>query len=319
MIDQTIVLSGEQIAKLCKNLLPGKDNLSLLTKLQALLPDSMVRLARVGSEWYRIGGVVDGDGKRVSKDLIEWVDRTFLECGQNFQVLIEYAQEQRLIATRHIGRTLYFVIEMGREAEDFVLLEIDKIQEVSDRLLINEDCPPEDQEDIIDPLRPAAIGSYDIGPARYHYRRKTDIRLFMETLNRHHSERHPVQRFMDDWNRSSAGKSVFCHDWIIRPYRHTGRYGEQVINAEVVNVQAQSLPHLEDLVGKHGKTLNTLLTRFDRHAGYSFAWYFYMVKGKLVSPHNGEAVYRDISGDFAYLPERDEAVLKDWIASPYNV
>lgn len=316
---QSIALSGEQIAKLCKNLLPGKDDLSLISGLQVLLPDVHVRLARLGSEWYRIGGVVDGDGQRVSKDLIEWVDRTYLECGQNFQVLIEYALEQRLIATRHVGRTLYFVIETGRQAEDFILLEIDKILEVSDRLLINEDCPPEDQEDIIDPLRPATIENYDIGPARYQYRRKTDIRLFMETLNRHHSEPHPVQRFMDDWNRSSAGKSVFCQDWIIRPYRHTGRYGEQIVNAEVVNLQTQSLPHLEDLVGKHGKTLNTLLTRFDRHAGYSFAWYFYMVKGKLVSPHNGEAVYRDVSGDFAYLPERDEAVLKDWIASPYNV
>ena len=44
-----------------------------------------------------------------------------------------------------------------------------------------------------------------------------------------------------------------------------------------------------------------------------------MLKGKLVSPHSAEAVFRDISGDFAYLPERDEAVLRDWIATPYNV
>ncbi len=319
MTEQIFALHGEQISKLCKNLLPGKDDSSLLAKLRALVPDAPVRLARTGGEWYRIGGVVDTDGNRISKDLIEWVERTYLECGQNFQVLIDHALDKRLIATRHIGRTLYFVVETGDRAEDFVVLEIDKIQEVSDRLLINEDRLPEDQEEIIDPLDPAGIESYDIGPSRYQYRRKTDIRLFMDSLNQHSSERHPVQRFMDDWNRSSAGKSVFCNDWIIRPYQHTGRYGEQVINAEVVNVQSKSLPHLEDLVGKHGKTLQTLLTRFDRHAGYPFAWYFYMVKGKLVSPHSGEAVYRDISGDFAYLPERDEAVLRDWIAAPYNV
>ncbi|MGR9117433.1 MAG: hypothetical protein ACU85E_16920, partial [Gammaproteobacteria bacterium] len=128
-----------------------------------------------------------------------------------------------------------------------------------------------------------------------------------------------VNRFLDDWNRSSAGKSTFSKDWIIRPYQHTGRYGEQIINAEVINIQNQRLPHLEDLVGKQGNTLNNLLTRFDRQAGYGFAWYFYMLKGKLVSPYNGEAVYQDISGDFAYLPQRDEAVLRDWIASPYNV
>jgi len=61
------------------------------------------------------------------------------------------------------------------------------------------------------------------------------------------------------------------------------------------------------------------LTRFDRQAGYPFAWFFYMVKGKLVSPHCGVAVFKDISGDFSYLPERDVAVLKDWINTPYSV
>ena len=44
-----------------------------------------------------------------------------------------------------------------------------------------------------------------------------------------------------------------------------------------------------------------------------------MVKGKLVSPHTGVAVFKDISGDFSYLPERDVAVLKDWINTPYSV
>ena len=319
MTEQTVMPSGLQLGKLCKNLIPGKDDLSLLSKLQALIPDYPVRLARTGDEWYRLGGVVASDGTRISNDLNEWVERTFLECGQNFQTLIDHALEQKLIATRKIGRTLYFVIETGIQAEDFILLEIDKTQEVSDRLLINENYLPEDLEDIIDPLMPAIIENYNFGHSRYLYRRKTDIKLFMESLKQHHAEIHPVQRFMDDWNRSSAAKSIFSKDWIIRPYQHTGRYGEQIINAEVINIQTQSMPHLEDLVGKHGNALNTLLTRFDRQAGYPFAWFFYMVKGKLVSPHSGEAVYHDINGDFAYLPQRDESVLREWIASPYNV
>lgn len=178
---------------------------------------------------------------------------------------------------------------------------------------------PEDLEDIIDPLTPATIERYSIGHSRYQYRRKTDIKIFMETLTQHHALEHPVQRFMDDWNRSSASKTRFSQDWIIRPYQHTGRYREQIINAEIINLQTGQLPHLEDMVGKQGSTLNNLLTRFDRQAGYSFAWFFYMVKGKLVSPYNGEAVYHDITGDFAYLSERDEAILRDWIAAPYNV
>ncbi|MGR9074441.1 MAG: hypothetical protein ACU833_15375 [Gammaproteobacteria bacterium] len=318
MTERMTTPGGQAIGELCKRMSPGQGDQSLLAKIQSLAPDLPVRLAKTGDEWYRIGGVADRDGRRVSNDLIEWVERTFIECGQNFQTLIDHALEQELIATRQIGRTLYFVIETGEKAGDFILLEIDKTQEVSDRLLINEQNLPEDLEDIIDPLIPAAIENFHFGHSRYHYRRKTDIGLFMETLGRHHSGEHPVKRFMDDWDRSSASKYTFCRDWIVRPYQHTGRYGEQIVNAEIVNLQTQRLPHLEDMAGKHGNTLSSLLTRFDRHAGYPFAWFFYMVKGKLVSPHNGEAVYRDISGDFAYLPERDEAVLRDWIASPYN-
>jgi len=313
-------VTGQQLSDLCKNLIPAHNAATLLSKLQDLFGDRPVRLARISDDWYRIGGVVDSNGKRIAHDLTEWVERTFIECGQNFQTLIEHASEQHFIATKQTGNTLYFVIETGKNADDFILLEIDKTNEMSDRLLINEDVLPEDLEDIIDPFTPALIESFNVGHARYQYRRKTDIKSFMETLNKHHIEKHPVQRFMDDWNHSTASDStLFCQDWIIRPFHHTGRYGEQIINAEIINLRTKQLQHLEDLAGKQGNSLHSLLTRFDKQAGYPFAWFFYMVKGKLVSPHNGEAVYHDITGDFAYLPQRDEAVLKSWIATPYNV
>jgi len=142
----------------------------------------------------------------------------------------------------------------------------------------------------------------------------------MEVINDRHPGEHPVQRFMDDWNRSSAGqKHRMSEDWIIRPYRHTGRFGEQIVNVEILNTHRTNLPHLEDFSGKKGTALSNVLNRFDRQAGYSFAWFFYMLKGKLVSTYSADSVYRDIAEDFAYLPERDEAVLRDWISTPYNV
>lgn len=314
------MISGQQLSNLCKKIIPGQDDQPLLEKIQEMVDAYPVRLARTGEEWYQIGGVVDSQNNQISSDLIEWVERTYLECGQNFQTLIDYGLEQQYIATKQTGKTLYFVVETGTKAEEFILLEIDKIQEVSDRLMVNEESLPEDLEDMIDPLYPATIESYNFGHSKYQYRRKTDIKLFMQTLNEHHKEEHPAQRFMDDWNRSSCGqKHLFCHDWLLRPYQHTGRYGEKIVNAEIINIQPKSLLHLEDMVGKKGNSLNNLLTRFDRQVGYPFAWFFYMVKGKLVSPHNGEAVYKDITGDFAYLAKRDEAILRDWIATPYNI
>jgi hypothetical protein len=291
-----------------------------LSKLQSLVSGYPLRLALVGEEWYRLGGVVDMHGKRIAKDLIEWVERTYLECGQNLQTLIEYTLEQQLIATKQTGKTLYFVVQTGARAEDFILIEIDKTYEVSDRMLVNEQHPPEDLEEFIDPLQPYCIESFCFGHSRYSYRRKTEVELFMQVINERHPGEHPVQRFMDDWNRSSAGQKVhMSEDWIIRPYHHIGRYGEQIMNVDLINIHPGNLLYLEDVASKKGSSLSNVLNRFDRQAGYPFAWFFYMLKGKLVSTHCAEAVFRDISHDFAYLPERDTAVLRDWIASPYNV
>ena len=105
----------------------------------------------------------------------------------------------------------------------------------------------------------------------------------------------------------------------MHPYRHLGRFNEQIINIELINTQSKNIPRLEDIAGKKGVALHTLLTRFDRQVGHSFAWFFYMLKGKLVTTQTGAAVFKDISGDFSYLPERDIAVLKDWINTPYSV
>lgn len=320
MTESRLALAGQDITDCCKKIIPGQNDDLLLNKLQALVPDYPLRLALTGDEWYRLGGVVDMEGRRIASDLIEWVERSYLECGQNLQTLIDHTLEQKLIATRQTGKTLHFVVQTGVRAEDFTLIEIDKTHEVSDRMMVNETSPPEDLEEFIDPLHPFYIESYGFGHSRYTYRRKTDVKLFMEVINERHPGEHPVQRFMDDWNRSSAGqKHRLSDDWIVRPYRHTGRFGEQIVNVEIVNTHTANLPHLEDFAGKKGMALSNILNRFDRQAGYPFAWFFYMLKGKLVSTHSAESVYRDVSADFAYLPERDEAVIRDWIATPYNV
>ncbi len=320
MSDQTFQLDGQQLVTLCKHTLPGQDDELLLSRLQSLNPNYPMRLAKTGEEWYRLGGIVDMEGNRIASNLIEWTERTYIECGKNLQTLIDHARKQKLIATRQTGNTLHFVVQTGSKAEQFVQIDIDKTHEMSDRLLVSEHNPPEDLEEFIDPLEPECIGAFHIGASRYSYRRKTDVAIFMDEINKYHIEEHPVQRFMDDWNRSSAlQKAVLSDDWIVRPFRHTGRFGEQIINVEIVNTQRKNLPQLDDIQGKKGVSLHNLLTRFDRQAGYPFAWFFYMVKGKLVSPQSGVAVFKDISGDFSYLPERDVAVLKDWINTPYSV
>ncbi len=320
MANPPFKLNGQDLTKICKQTLPNPNHELLLSKLQALNPAYPIRLAKTGREWYRLGGIVDKDGHRVADDLVEWTERTYIECGRDLQTLIDHARDSKLIATRQTGNTLHFVVETGSKAEQFIQIDIDKTHETSDRFLVNESSLPEDLEEFIDPLYPECIDAFNIGAARYSYRRKTDVEVFMSEINKYHPEEHPVQRFMDDWNRSSASqKAIFSHDWIIRPFRNTGRFGEQIINVEISYTQQKHVPQFDDISGKKGVTLSNLLTRFDRQVGYPFAWFFYMVKGELIPVQTGLAVYKDITGEYSYLPERDIAILKDWISTPYRV
>jgi hypothetical protein len=307
---------GHLLDRLCKETLAGANDGALVVRLHNAYPEFPLQIAGMGHEWYRLGGIIKSDGTRIAPDVNEWAERTFIECGQNFHTLLDHCEKERFLVTQHTGVSLYLVAQTGPHAEDFVQIEVDRTQELAHRYLIDASQPPEDLEELIDPLSPVSVEPFAVGAARYTYRRKTDVALFMRELARHRSTPHPAQRFMDDWNRSSAGqRKNFCEDWGLRLFQHIGRHGEQIMNVEIVHNRVGENPRLESPEGKRGKALATLIGRFDGQAGFPFAWYFYMLKG-LVSPHVGEAVHGDLSKDYAYLPDRDVAVLKQWAAAP---
>jgi hypothetical protein len=309
--------NGHTLGRICKETLANSDDDALVERIQKAYPNYPLQLARIGHEWYRLGGVIKPDGGRIANDLNEWAERTFIECGQNFNTLLDYCEEESFLGTRHKGVTLYLVARTGSRAEDFVQIEVDRTQEVADRYLIDADQPPDDLEELIDPLNPLKVEPFAVGASRYTYRRKTEVALFMNELDRHRADRHPAQRFMDDWNASSSSQqAIFCKHWSVRLNQHKGKHGEQIMNVDVVRNQKRDVPRLESPEAKKGKALAALISRFDSQAGYPFAWFFHMVKGQ-VSPHVGESVYRDMMKDYAYLPERDTTVLKRWIARPY--
>lgn len=311
-------VDGHVLERLCRQTPVETGDRALLANLQRTYPDYPVHLARVGHEWYRLGGVVTAEGERVAYDLIEWSERSLLECGQNFATLLAHCAEQRLLATRHQGVTLYLVAQTGSKAEDFVQIEIDRTQEFAERTLVAEQHPPRDLEALIDPLKPQWVEAFPVGAARYTYRRKTEVASFMAELARHRADQHPVQRFMDDWNASSASRhAVFCHDWSLRLSQRHGRHGEQLMTVEVVNNRTDKLPGFEEQ-RYQTPSMATLLKRFDSQVGYPFAWFFYFLKG-LVPAWVIENVQRDLRQDYGYLPERDVAVLKNWLATPYSL
>ena len=313
----SVRFNGHSLGRLCKEMPVNSDDAALVERIQKAYPAYPLYLARVGHEWYRLGGVIKPDGSRIANDLNEWAERTFIECGHNFNTLLDYCEEESFLGTRHKGVTLYLVARTGNRAEDFVQIEVDRTQEVADRYLIDADQPPDDLEELIDPLTPLKVDPFAVGASRYTYRRKTEVALFMNELGRHRVDRHPAQRFMDDWNASSASDDrLFCRYWSLRLNQHKGKHGEQIMNVDVVRNQKRDVPRLESPDAKKGKALATLINRFDTQAGYPFAWFFYMVKGQ-VSPHVGESVHRDLMKDYDYLAERDATVLKRWVARPY--
>jgi hypothetical protein len=317
MTKTTSYFDGLELSRICKETLAGSGDDTLVTRIQKAYPNYPLRLARYGHEWYRLGGVVKSDGSRIATNLNEWAERTYIECGCDFNTLLDYCEDGNFLATRHKGVSLYLVAQTGPRAEDFVQIEVDRTQEVADRYLIDSEQAPDDLEDLIDPLTPVKVDPFAVGASRYNYRRKTEVSVFMAELAKHRADRHPAQRFIDDWNASSAGtKKVFCQDWSVRLNQHKGKHGEQVMNVEIVSNRNGDLPWLDSPEGKKGKALAAVISRFDTQAGYPFAWYFFMLKG-IVSPHVGVAVGRDLSKDYGYLPSKDAAVLTRWLAEPY--
>lgn len=63
--------------------------------------------------------------------------------------------------------------------------------------------------------------------------------------------------------------------------------------------------------------LHDALVAFDRQAGYPFAWFFHMLTTKAVPHWVARVVTEDALAGFAYLPRRDETVVRNWLHRPY--
>ncbi len=66
---------------------------------------------------------------------------------------------------------------------------------------------------------------------------------------------------------------------------------------------------------RRARVLATLIGRFGSQGRLPVRLVF--LHDQVVSPYLGEAVHRDLSKDYAYLPHRDTAMLNRWINDPY--
>jgi hypothetical protein len=261
--------------------------------------------------WYRLGGVVDLDKRRVADSLHTWAEAQ--AADGDLQALADCCLQQQLFATRLLGRTRYLTAPTGAGPADFVQIEVEELQEVLDRYLSDPDWLPDSLEEFIDPLDYPTVEPEPVGAPRLVFRRMLVASEFVDTEARGD----PLVRFLRDWEASSAqGRGHFCDHWALALRETADSDGEPQAGARPVS--AHKPEPLSPASGQGGADLANLIHQYDHAVGYPMAWYFHMVARAGVSHAVAARVYEDHQRSFSYLPERDLALLRGWVTSPYR-
>ena len=127
-------------------------------------------------------------------------------------------------------------------------------------------------------------------------------------------------RFLYDWQESSAGKSghrLCDHWWLqLKDYVYKGQRNMSFIPQGTM--RHDDLPKVD--ADDHGSifSLMAALEKFDAAAGFTFAWYFFMLHGNRLDWLVGDRVVKALMAGKIGLPEHDRAVLMRWAAKQYR-
>jgi hypothetical protein len=299
---------------------PRPHHSALLANTARLVPDCEFRYALTRGGWYRPGGLIRPDGERIADDLERWAEEALAECGGDLMECIDRHAGEDLLATRHTGRTHYFVGAYGPGVADFMQLEVEELQEILDRRLVDPANPPADLSELTEPMSPLVVDAQPVGRPHYRFRRITDIRQVLSGQIGPAGEPAPMARFMDEWAHSRAGaKGHFSEHWIVALREHTDRYRNAVLSAAPVSRHARALKPFHWHPEARGLALGEQIRAYDRAAGYPVAWYFHMVAGGLAPHAIAYALKADLADGFRYLSDAETHLLDSWLERPYTV
>jgi hypothetical protein len=313
---------SRKIAELCVRVPASVGPGVLARELSALAPELAFReiLARGG--WYRLGGVVDAAGVHLADDLEQWAGAELAAHNDDMAALCEDYAGRGLSATRLSGRTHYFVAATGPNATDFVQIEVEELQEVVCHALFEDDTVPTGIEDLVDPRGgEAGCGSAarPLGAPFLALRRLTAIDDFVVRMRAQKPEPQPIHRFIAAWGNSSAGAvTQFSNHWVLAVREHLDRYRQTILHATPVAALNGAPPKFAAAFGMQGLALRDALARYDKAAGYPMAWFFHMLTTHSAPHALASAVIDDLQAGFHYLPDRDAAVVKEWLYQPYG-
>ena len=282
--------------------------------LSTIMPGFELVMTR--GHWYRLGGVVDGDYQRVSDSIAKWAEEA---SDGDIDELIATHMDSGYFATRLSGRTHYLTAPCGEGAADFVQLEVEQLQEVLDRPLVDRDWYPDSMEEFVDPIDYPRLEPEPIGKPMFRFRRVTWIDNLLNDDGAPDRGQRDLRRFFADWDASSAHEAGFCRHWVLALREYTDRDGSVRLSAKPLSTFAEELPQLPSGESLSGANLANALHAYDREMGFPFAWFFMMLSHKASNYTLADAVLRDQIGAYDYLPARDLKVLRDWEVRPYAV
>ena len=303
----------ETCAKVAVSSGPG----ALGKALSIALPEWKFHQAMSRGGWYRLGGIVDGKGERISDNLESWVENALDERDGDMNQLIDDFADQTLYATRLVGQTHYLVALASDDSDGFLQLEIEDLQEMRvHQLFVNE---PGSLEELVDP-RGGADTPQPVGLPFYTFRRLQHIGAFLKRMLVQKPDPAPIHRMLEDWTKSSAANtSAYSNHWVIATREHLDRYHQPVFRAQPIATLAGDPPEFDATVGTSGLALHDAIAHFDRETGYPMAWYFHMLTTKAVPHWVAQTVVEDSLAGFAYLPQRDVDVVRSWLHRPYTL
>lgn len=299
---------------------PRPHHSALLEIANRLCAGCTFRYALNRGGWYRPGGIIAADGARIADSLEAWAKSELADCAGDMHEFVERYIDNGLLVTRHSGRTHYFVAAYGPSPAEFLQLEVEELQEVLDRKLLDTDAAPEDIQELIEPLHPGELDAQAVGAPRYRFRRLIDISQASTRSISFDAKSAGLPRLLSEWSHSSAAiRGHFSDHWIVALREHQDRYRNPVISVALVSRHARELKSFQWNIELSGVEMSAQLQAFDRAAGYPSAWYFHLVAGTITPPKVAYAVARDLDAGFSYLPDTEAALLRSWVAAPYSV
>lgn len=267
--------------------------------------------------WHRLGGVVDASYHHVTDNIVQWAED---ESGGEVEELLARFDDAGYLVTRLAGKTHYLTMPVGDDPEDFLQLEVEELQEVIERPLIEDDWFPDTLQEFVDPVEYTRLEAKPVGRPYYLFRRVTNIRdLLKQSAEGNRSISH-LARFFHDWQQSSASDGVpFCRRWVLALREYMDSDAECRMTARPISIHQSKLPEMSGNESLRGAELANAIHSYDRAVGYPFAWFFIMLSQNADNHELAYAVLEDQLGAYDYLPARDLKVLRAWEERPYAV